>query len=397
MSDPANVARDELCETLLDDFLDESFRLIQRLNESFLQLDDRIRSRDEDRGEACGEQSLNEMFRAVHSLKGLSAMLGLHDINNLTHQIESVFDAARSGQLTIDASLAELMLQAVDRLAGLVELLDDPDAQQVDCGPVLRGIQQMLEAGGVERKQPCQADAERSPAEATAATESASSGKQAEQTPARSAGGSRPGRGRRAEAGNRPAAPQLRMVPIGLLFACCERVVRDVTRANRKSVRLVTRGAKTELDRRVLGRLAAPLIHVVRNAADHGIELPAVRQSGGKPPEGTIRLSARHHGNSIVIQVIDDGKGLDPDQIARKAVEKGIVAQVEAERMTPQEIRRLIWKPGLSTAEQVSEVSGRGMGMDIVKSTIEELNGTVDLDSRPGQGTTITIEIPLAL
>ena len=134
-------------------------------------------------------------------------------------------------------------------------------------------------------------------------------------------------------------------------------------------------GEKTELDKRMIDELSDPLIHLVRNSADHGIELPEVREAAGKPPQGTVSLNAYHRGNSIVIQVSDDGKGLDAERIRRKAIQNGLISEADAEKMTPRQIHALIWAPGLSTAEKVTEVSGRGMGMDIVKSKIDELNG----------------------
>lgn len=188
-----------------------------------------------------------------------------------------------------------------------------------------------------------------------------------------------------------------RMVPIGPLFTRFKRVVRDITRVNGKSVRLIISGEKTELDKRMIDELGDPLIHMVRNSVDHGVELPDEREAIGKSREGTVTLDAFHRGNSIYIQVTDDGKGLDPDRILRKALDKGIVTEMDAEKMTPHQIYQLIWEPGLSTAEKVTEVSGRGMGMDIVKSKIEDINGTVDLDSTPGKGTTLTIKLPLTL
>lgn len=188
-----------------------------------------------------------------------------------------------------------------------------------------------------------------------------------------------------------------RMVPIGPLFTRFKRVVRDITRVNGKSVRLIISGEKTELDKRMIDELGDPLIHMVRNSVDHGVELPEDREAKGKPREGTVTLDAFHRGNSIYIQVTDDGKGLDPDRILRKALDKGIITEADAEKMTPHQIYQLIWEPGLSTAEKVTEVSGRGMGMDIVKSKIEDINGTVDLDSTPGEGTKLTIKLPLTL
>jgi two-component system chemotaxis sensor kinase CheA len=188
-----------------------------------------------------------------------------------------------------------------------------------------------------------------------------------------------------------------RMVPIGPLFSRFKRVVRDITRSSGKQARLEIRGENTELDKRMIDELGDPLVHLVRNSVDHGIEPPDARQAAGKPPEGTVTLDAFHRGNSIVIEVRDDGKGLDAERILRKCLEKGLLTKAEAEKMTTQQICQKIWEPGLSTAEKVTEVSGRGMGMDIVKSKIEELSGKTDISSVPGQGTTITIKLPLTL
>jgi two-component system, chemotaxis family, sensor kinase CheA len=188
-----------------------------------------------------------------------------------------------------------------------------------------------------------------------------------------------------------------RMVPIGPLFTRFRRVIRDITRSNGKDVRLEILGEKTELDKRMIDELGDPLIHMVRNSADHGIEQPEARVAAGKPAQGVITLNAFHRGNRIVIQVTDDGKGLDPERIRQKALDRGLITPADAERMTPQQVYNLIWEPGFSTAEQVTEISGRGMGMDIVKSKIEELNGAVDVDSVPGQGVTLTIKLPLTM
>ncbi len=188
-----------------------------------------------------------------------------------------------------------------------------------------------------------------------------------------------------------------RMVPIGPLFTRFRRVIRDITRASGKDIALEILGEKTELDKRMIDELGDPLIHMVRNSADHGIESPEARRAAGKPAQGKVTLNAFHRGNHIVIQVVDDGKGLDLERIRRKAVDKGVVSEADAERMTPHQVYQLIWEAGFSTAEKVTEISGRGMGMDIVRSKIEGVNGTVELDSRPGQGTTFTIKLPLTL
>ncbi len=188
-----------------------------------------------------------------------------------------------------------------------------------------------------------------------------------------------------------------RMVPVGPLFSRFKRVIRDITRNNGKDIRLEIQGEKTELDKRMIDELGDPLVHMVRNAADHGIESPEDRQNAGKPSQGTVSLNAYHSGNSIIVQVIDDGKGLDVDVIRAKAIEKGILAAADSDRLTHHQILQLIWEPGFTTAKQVSDISGRGMGMDIVRSKIEELNGHVELDSKLGEGTTFTIKLPLTL
>ncbi|MBL8532956.1 MAG: chemotaxis protein CheA, partial [Betaproteobacteria bacterium] len=193
----------------------------------------------------------------------------------------------------------------------------------------------------------------------------------------------------------RNGALQLRMVQIGETFTRFRRVVRDVSQELGKQIELVISGAETELDKSVVEKIADPLMHLVRNSMDHGIEMPDARIAAGKPANGTLRLNAYHDSGSIVIEVIDDGKGLDRDRILQKAWERGLVAS-NAE-LTDQEVYGLIFMPGFSTAEKVTSLSGRGVGMDVVKRNIEALRGSVTLDSRPGAGTTISIRLPLTL
>ncbi len=197
--------------------------------------------------------------------------------------------------------------------------------------------------------------------------------------------------------GIRQTVMDMRMLPIGPLFTRFHRFVRDITHASGKDVCLAISGEKTELDKRMIDELGDPMIHLIRNAADHGIESPDDRAAAGKPRQGTITLDAFHRGSSIVVRVSDDGKGLDADRIRAKAVEKGFVPAADAELMTRQQIYQLIWLPGLSTAEKVTDVSGRGVGMDIVRSKIAELSGAVEVESEPGRGTTFTIKLPLTL
>jgi len=193
----------------------------------------------------------------------------------------------------------------------------------------------------------------------------------------------------------RDATLKLRMVPIGATFAKFQRVVRDITKELGKDIDLVINGAETELDKSVVEKIADPLMHLVRNALDHGVEPPQERAQNGKPEKGTLVLNAYHDSGHIVIEVTDDGKGLDPDKLRNKALEKGLIH--EDDQLTRQQIFDLIFAPGFSTAAQVSNISGRGVGMDVVKRNITELRGRILVESEPGAGTTIRIMLPLTL
>jgi len=187
----------------------------------------------------------------------------------------------------------------------------------------------------------------------------------------------------------------IRMLPIGTTFSKFKRLVRDLSSELGKEIELTTDGAETELDKTVIERLSDPLIHIIRNCIDHGIELPAVRTAAGKPKTGTIHLSALHSGAHVLIKVHDDGSGLNTTAIREKAVERGLVAP-DAE-LTEQQVRELIFAPGFSTAKTVTGVSGRGVGMDVVKRAIDALRGSIELESGAGSGTTITLKLPLTL
>jgi two-component system chemotaxis sensor kinase CheA len=188
-----------------------------------------------------------------------------------------------------------------------------------------------------------------------------------------------------------------RMVPIGPLFERFRRVIRDLCVASGKTVTLTIHGEKTELDKRMVDELADPLIHMVRNAVDHGLEHPDERQASGKPRTGTVTLQASHRGNRVVVVVSDDGRGINCERIRQKVIAKGLLSKAVADNLEADELIPFIWHPGLSTAETITEISGRGVGMDIVKARIENLSGSVDVRSIPGQGTTFIIRLPLTL
>lgn len=188
---------------------------------------------------------------------------------------------------------------------------------------------------------------------------------------------------------------RLRMVPIGTVFSRFPRLVRDLSRKVGKEIELIIRGEDTELDKTVVELIGDPLMHLIRNSVDHGIELPQKRREAGKPELGKITLDAYHEGNHIAILISDDGAGLPLDKIRQKAIEKGLIG--EREELSERDTANLIFLPGFSTAEQVTDISGRGVGMDVVKKSLNNLGGLIDIDTRKGQGTTFVIRLPLTL
>jgi two-component system chemotaxis sensor kinase CheA len=190
---------------------------------------------------------------------------------------------------------------------------------------------------------------------------------------------------------------KVRMMPIETVFNRYPRVVRDLANKLGKDVRLEIEGGDTELDRSVIEVIGDPLLHLIRNSLDHGLEKPDEREARGKSSQGVLRISARHHENHIVLEVSDDGRGIDPEKLKAKALASGTLTQEQAARMTDREALGLIFGSGFSTAKEVSEVSGRGVGMDIVRSNLSKLGGIIDLDSKVGEGTRFTLRLPLTL
>ena len=188
-----------------------------------------------------------------------------------------------------------------------------------------------------------------------------------------------------------------RMQPIGRLFQKYPRIARDLARQLGKDVELVLAGEETEVDKTMIEDLADPLIHLIRNAVDHGVEMPEERQAAGKPPKSLVRLEARQEGDHIVLIIADDGKGMNAERIRAKATEKGLISEEEANTLDERQSLNLIFMPGFSTKTQVSDVSGRGVGMDVVKTNIQKLNGSIEIRSEPGKGSVFIISLPLTL
>lgn len=188
-----------------------------------------------------------------------------------------------------------------------------------------------------------------------------------------------------------------RMQPIGRLFQKYPRIARDLARQLGKDVELVLAGEETEVDKTMIEDLADPLIHLIRNAVDHGVEMPAERAASGKSAKSLVRLEARQEGDHIVLIIADDGKGMSAERIRAKAVEKGLISEEEANTLDERQSLNLIFLPGFSTKAQISDVSGRGVGMDVVKTNIQKLNGAIEIRSEPGKGSVFIISLPLTL
>jgi two-component system chemotaxis sensor kinase CheA len=189
----------------------------------------------------------------------------------------------------------------------------------------------------------------------------------------------------------------IRMVPVKTIFSKFPRMLRDLAKASGKKIDLQMAGEETEIDKSIIEELGDPMIHLIRNSADHGIEMPEARVKAGKPEVGTVVLRARHEGDSVIVEIEDDGKGIDPAVIRAKAVEKGLLTQDRAEAMPDEEVIELIFAPGFSTAAKVTDISGRGVGMDVVRSNVRKLNGRVGVRSTVGKGSVFTIKLPLTL
>jgi two-component system chemotaxis sensor kinase CheA len=189
----------------------------------------------------------------------------------------------------------------------------------------------------------------------------------------------------------------IRMVPVKTIFTKFPRMLRDLAKQSGKKIELQMVGEDTEIDKSLIEELSDPLIHLIRNSADHGIEMPDVRVGSGKSETGIVVLRARHEGDSVLVEIEDDGKGINPEIVRSKAVEKGILTQEKAESITDEEAINLIFLPGFSTAKTVTDISGRGVGMDVVKSNVRKLNGSVSVTSSVGRGSIFTIKLPLTL
>jgi two-component system chemotaxis sensor kinase CheA len=398
--------------------------------------------------------AINTIFRAFHTIKGVAGYLNLKPIGSLAHVAENLLDLARQGKLQLRDAAVDVVLETIDLLKSMVRELDQAikNGGRVPPEKRLAGVLQRLgnvisgEGGANAAEVAPAAVAQQQPqptaTEQPAAQESVESTKAAvvetrresvqaavAETTVKVATNrldslinaigeltiacSMVSRGILAVEGIDPKlvrgighlgkitrelqdlAMSIRMVPVQSVLQRMSRIVRDLARKTGKQIELVIEGGDTELDRNLVDALSDPLVHMIRNSVDHGIETPEERIKAGKSPTGKVHVKARHQAGNILIEIADDGKGLPTQKILRKAIQAGIVQ--EGQQLSEQEIFKLIFHPGLSTAEKVTDVSGRGVGMDVVRKNVEALRGRVDIASVEGQGSTFTIRLPLTL
>ncbi|PTL83123.1 chemotaxis protein CheA [Vitiosangium sp. GDMCC 1.1324] len=375
-----------------------------------------------------GPETLRAVFRTVHTLKGGAAVMGLTDAVELAHTLEDLLTRLEAGVLVLHSGLGTLLLQAVDALRELVGLrpVAEPDLR-LPAKDVHSLLASTVEAARPITPRPGSGGTERHGLEAHAEC--------ADAPPTRErtlrvgldrldrmldlTGEISIARGRLTSMlaqAHRYSPQQLleahreadrlyldlqelvmkvRMVPIGRTFQSFTRTVRDLCLATCKQVRLEVSGEDVEVDTTVAELIRDPLTHLVRNAMDHGLETPEVRQARGKDPTGMLALRAFHEAGTIVIQVSEDGAGLDRERILARGRERGMVGPED--EPTDADVFGLIFEPGFSTAERITELSGRGVGMDVVKRNVELLRGTISVDTAPGKGTTFSLRLPLTL
>jgi len=440
-----NVADDP---ELLGDFILESREHLTSVEQNVLKL-------EQDSGDS---EAIHASFRAFHTMKGLAGFLELGAIQQVAHEVETVLDLARNGKLVIDSSVIDRMLESKDYLILWLDQLDSmlhhgtkvaaPDNKRllasiraltvsppaveegtiVDAASLARLSEAVREVPAVSEAVPV-LPASVAPEEPMAAAQRAvetharearaikvDTGKLdylvdmvGEMVIAQSlvrhdpdlAGETRPRLVRNLSQLARitdevqRTAMSMRMVPVGQLFQKMSRLVRDLSRKNGKRVELETSGEETELDRNIVEELGDPLMHMVRNSMDHGVETPGEREASGKDPVAKVTLRASHQAGHIVIEVGDDGRGLNKDWILKKAIDRHLVEPVA--QLSEHDLFHLIFQPGFSTAEQITDVSGRGVGMDVVRRQIHKLRGRIDIRSVEGAGTTFLLKVPLTL
>lgn len=419
----------ELLAQMAEDFLEESSEHLDHLNLDLLRLEDN----------PADEELINEIFRTVHTLKGGASFVGMDNIKRVSHKMEEVFGAVRSGNLQITPSIIDTMLEGMEVLKLLREKSLNQDSSEFDTSRVEQEMLGILaDLPLIYSQQSITKPAQENPLETQPQNNQEIHIPRSESIYANAFMGSQTVRvvtekldvlinlvGEMITARNRlkgfsdkfrddelagiastierlagqlhSAVMSVRMVPIERLFIKFPGVVRNLARQQKKEIDLIIEGEDTELDKTVLEQMYDPLVHLLRNSVDHGIESPEERVALGKPPAGRIWLQSRYDKGGVLIEIADDGRGIDADKIREVAVREGLVTPDEARMMPDSHAMRLLFTPGFSTADTVSEVSGRGVGMDVVRENVQKLRGSLDVNTVVGSGTVFRIQLPLTL
>ncbi|WP_265820595.1 hybrid sensor histidine kinase/response regulator [Geovibrio ferrireducens] len=418
-------------QDLVQDFILETDEIIESLDHDLVELENSKNDLD----------LLNKIFRAAHTMKGASSFLGFDKMANLTHHAEEILNKLRKNEMQVNAVIMDILLEFVDVTKHILadikagkntvkidetvkklKLANEGNFDEIDGSgessgksgtPAPSGRRADNDVNQVKKaamsiEQTIRVDVSRLDSLMNLVGELVLS---------RNRIGQISGELEKKFEGEflieqlmettsqiglittelQLAVMKTRMVPIGKVFNKFPRMVRDLSREKNKEIELVITGEETELDKSVVEEIGDPLIHMIRNAVDHGVEGPEERRKAGKPVKGTVHLSAYHEGNHIVVEIRDDGKGMDPGKLKKKAVEKGVISAEEAKNLDNEGAFNLIFKPGFSTAEKITSISGRGVGMDVVKTNIEKLNGIINIESELGHGTRFRLKLPLTL
>ncbi len=425
-------------DELLKEFLVESSENLDRLDRDFVTLEKN----------PTDKQLLASIFRAVHTIKGTCGFLNFSKLEKVTHVGENLLGKLRDGKLILNAEMTSALLALVDAIRKMLAQIEksenDGDNTYPELIATLTSLQEGKSAPAPADPTPAESNAADQPAPVQAELAKTAPTPPVEKAPeptTESSAASVTDSAIRVDVGlldklmnlvgelvlsrnqilqfistqadsNLTGVSQrlnlitselqegimkTRMQPIGNVWSKFPRVVRDLAASCGKKVRLEMQGKETELDKTLIEAIKDPLTHIVRNSVDHGVESPEKRKAAGKPEEGTLTLKAFHEGGQVNIEISDDGGGISPDKIKEKALAKSMITTEQAARMSERDILNLIFLPGFSTAEKVTNVSGRGVGMDVVRTNIERINGVIDIQSKPGMGTTLKIKIPLTL
>ncbi len=421
---------------LLDSFLIETKEILENLNVDLVEIEKNPND----------AELLNKVFRSFHTIKGTSGFFGLEKLTAVTHKCEDILNKLRKGEASLTSDLMDVILVAYDKIKELITNIEIHQNEDVDVDECIESLVEEFEKlnGNINVEDKPKKTTKKKTKETPPVKSENEETQNKEPASVKKADNSIRvdvdrldellniaselvlGRNRLAQVssefalhneGSKYARELLdtskhidlmtnelqtvvmktRMVKIGKVFNRFPRVIRDLSKDAKKKVKLEISGEETELDKTIVEEIYDPLVHLIRNAIDHGIETPQDRKKAGKDETGTINLSAEQEGNNILIKIEDDGKGLDIDLIAQKAVDKNLIPKEKVKELSKQDIYNLIFLPGFSTAEKVTNISGRGVGMDVVKTNVNKLRGMINIDSNPGVGTSFIIKLPLTL